>query len=1056
MIDSFNSIGISRRYVIALLISFFYCTIGANAQILKGIVVDARTHEPIIGAVVGVKTKDGVSGGASTDVDGHFSLAVKSVPTTIVASYTGYNNEEISIFELNNEEIQIELTENFNALQGVVVVGYGTQKRENLTTSVSSVNGKALTELSSNSFENALAGKASGVSITVPNGAVGQAPIVHVRGVSSITSGTQPLYVIDGVPIASDQYSSMTTNNPLATINPADIESLDVLKDASAAALYGSRAANGVVLITTKQGKKGKVQVNYQGTLSVTSAAGLYDILNATQYVAMKNLAVANRYGTDEISLTTGYESPYGNKAFNLIRDKNGKVVDTDWQDYVTRDGWSNTHTVSIGGGNDNVTYYLSANHLNQNGIQVGNNLVRNLVTANIKAKVNNWLSLGGKVTLSESNLTDYEYHNNSYYGGAGGGLFWSALNNAPNIPKFFDDGSIWNYYGQTGRGPNTTNIAMSTAASFIETGSGVKQNSQQTIYNFNADFTPIKGLIIRSQYGRNIYRIEDRAYFAPEAGMDSAAGYAANAFTKVDQYTWTNTIDYQFDIKDTHNFDFLAGVEVFEKKRNAWGAARSQQVDLDNDIFEGAFNNIASIGNKASESALFSYLFRVNYDYKSRYIFSFNFRRDGFSALSADNQWGNFGGASAAWRISDEKFFSSLKKDIDNVKFRIGWGVVGNTSISDYASKTTYGTVFNGEVAGYQRAQVADANLKWETSKKFDIGFSATLWNRVDVDFSFFNISGSNLILNTPTSPSLGIPGNSITSNVGSMVNSGIELSVSANVINRKKFTWNTSLNLTTNKNEVTSLGNAESIITTYNITEVGKSIGQLYLYRSGGVDQETGRRILYDKQGQEVLIMAEKDAIYFHRDGTPVSTSDLDRYAAGNTLPTFYGGWSNNLRYKKFDLTVDFQFSGGNKVWNGQKGRLAQYGFRNNLVDVYENHWTENNRNANYAKPIYNDNISNGNGGMPMDFLVEDGSFIRLKNITLGYNFEKLPILKSLKISTVHLYAQATNLFVLTGYSGLDPEVSASTSSLSGGLDDSYLPQQTRTFTFGINVKF
>jgi hypothetical protein len=235
-----------------------------------------------------------------------------------------------------------------------------------------------------------------------------------------------------------------------------------------------------------------------------------------------------------------------------------------------------------------------------------------------------------------------------------------------------------------------------------------------------------------------------------------------------------------------------------------------------------------------------------------------------------------------------------------------------------------------------------------------------------------------------------------------------------------------------------------------------VGKSIGQLYLYRSGGVDQETGRRILYDKQGQEVLIMAEKDAIYFHRDGTPVSTSDLDRYAAGNTLPTFYGGWSNNLRYKKFDLTVDFQFSGGNKVWNGQKGRLAQYGFRNNLVDVYENHWTENNRNANYAKPIYNDNISNGNGGMPMDFLVEDGSFIRLKNITLGYNFEKLPILKSLKISTVRLYAQATNLFVLTGYSGLDPEVSASTSSLSGGLDDSYLPQQTRTFTFGINVKF
>ncbi|MBQ8713148.1 MAG: TonB-dependent receptor [Prevotella sp.] len=1025
-----------------------------DAATLKGVVLDNRTQEPIIGAAVLVKGSAATLG-VTTNVDGRFELQVAEVPTDIEVTYVGYRKEEISVYD-TSEDLVVYLRDNSQFLSEVVVVGYGTQKRENLTTSVSSVQGRSLSELPAPSFETALAGRASGVNITVPNGSVGQAPLVHVRGVSSITSGTEPLYVVDGVPIASDQYSSMATSNPLASLNVADIESVDVLKDASAAALYGSRAANGVVLITTRQGKRGKPQVSYQGTVSATSPTKFYDILDAEQYVSLKNEAVRNRYGTDEISLTTGYTSPYGNKAFNVIYDENGAPRSTDWQKYVTKTGWSNSHTVSVGGSTDAASYYISGNYLNQEGTEIGNTFDRVHLNANVSAKVNDWLSLSGKLTLTESNLTDYDTYNNRYYEGPGIGLYWASLNDAPNIPIYFDDGSIWHYNGQTGRGPNTTNIMMATPASIYESGSRTKQNNQHTLYNLAADFTPFKGFVFRTQYGRDVARVEDNVYYAPESGMDSYKGYAANVHTKVDQYTWTNTASYAFTLKKSHNFDLLAGIEAFEKKKTAHGGERYNQVDMDNDIYEAAYNNIASIGNVVSESSLLSYLFRVNYDYKSRYIFSFNFRRDGFSALSKDNRWGNFGGGSAAWRISDERFFKPWRKYADNVKLRVGWGVVGNTKISDYASSTTYSTVYNGNVAAYERSQEADSNLKWETSKKFDVGIIATLFKDIEVELAYYNINGSDLILNTPTSPSRGVPGNTITSNVGSMYNRGFEFSVFAPIISKKNFSWTTTLNLTTNKNEVTSLGNAESIVTTYNITQVGKSIGQLYLYRSGGVDPETGRRILYDTKGQEVLIMSEKDGTYFHRDGSVVSTSDLDRYAAGNTLPTYYGGWTNTLRYRDFDLSVDFQFSGGNKIWNGQRGRLAQYGFRNNLVAVLNDHWTEDNHNATFAKPIYNDNISNGNGGLPMDFLMEDGDFLRLKNLTLGYNLEKKPLLRKLKISGIRVYAQATNLFVLTGYSGLDPEVSASTSILQSGLDDSYLSQQTRTFTFGLNVKF
>lgn len=965
-----NSLKIKRAYLLSVLL---FTALSVQAVSIRGIVVNARTQEPLTGATVGLVDGKSVVGGVTTDFDGKFVLETdKPLPVTIEVRYVGCFSSNIEIYDIS-EVITIELSENLNMLSGVVVVGYGTQNRQDLASSVSSIGGRVLEELSSSTFENALAGQAAGISLTVPNGTLGQAPIIRVRGVASITSGTQPLYVVDGIPVATDSYSGMNVSNPLACINQADIESINVLKDASAAALYGSRAANGVVLITTKLGKKGKPQVNYQGYVSVTSPTAYYDLCNAEQYVDIKNEGVYNRYGSYQLSNYDvaagdlgGYHLQGDVRAFNLLYDDNGNIVSTDWQKYVLSSGWSHNHTVSIAGDTDAVKYYLSGNWQDLHGIIISNNQSRLQINANVSSKVNKWLALGGRVTITETNLTDYDTYNNRYWEGASSGYYWSALNIPANIPAHFADGAPWSLDGRVGYGPNQANVAMDTPSVLYKSESKTAQKNRHRFYNFYADITPVKGATLRSQYGRDIASVEDRSYYAPTTGMYKYNGYAANISTDVDQYTWTNTLSYILNLQEKHRFDFLAGVEVFGKSRRSWGAKRYNQSDPGYTIYEAAYNDIGSIATSVIETSMLSYLFRANYNYLSRYILSFNFRRDGFSSLSKKNRWGNFGGLSGAWKISEETFFSRIRPIFDDVRIRAGWGIVGNTSIGAYAASSTYASAYNGVTPAYLRSQVADPNLKWESSAKLDVGISGFLFNRVNIDLGVYSIKGSNLILSVPTAPSCGVTNNSITSNVGSMYNRGVELALGADIINNKKFSWKSDFNLSFNKNKVTSLGNSESIITSYNITEVGKSIGQLYLYRSGKVDEETGRRIVYDKAGKEVLIVFQNGSTsYLHRDGTSVSTSDLDRYAAGNTLPLFYGGWSNQLRYKFFDLSVNFQFSGGNKIWNGQKGRLAQYGFRNNTTDVYFNHWTEDNRNAYYVKAVYGDNISNGNGG-------------------------------------------------------------------------------------------
>ena len=1042
-----------------LLLACLFVGIGlvtAQTQTVTGVVISEEDGQPVIGASVLVK---GTQLGTITGVDGDFTLSnVPSSAKTLRVSFVGMQTQEVAI----KPNVRVILKSDAEQLDEVVVVAYGTQKASTLTASVSSVRANALKDVPSASFDQMLQGRASGMSVTTPSAGVGQAPVVHIRGVNSITSGTSPLYVVDGVPIQSgDMAAGIGNANALADINPADILSIDVLKDAAAAALYGSRAANGVVLITTKNGNQGKVTVTYDGFVGFSNKTKFIDMMNAREYVDFKNMAVRNIYGTDLAADLGETPSQYGDKLFNLMTDSKGNIIDSQWSDAVFQNGFTQGQTVAINGGTEKVQYYVSANYNTQKGIVKGDDYRRLGGKANVTAKATNWLKLGvnANVSSSETSQTDAARNGSNF---SVGGFPRLALVNAPNIPIYNEDGTPYYEAQGIGYGPNTIFSTFSNPAALLSIGNNTNVDVTRIIASFFGEVNPVKGLVLKTQYSMDHSRIENSRFWSPLHGDGvNAGGYVFNVATKNNIWTWTNTATYDFEISK-HHFNLLAGIEATETNYSYWYGERSGLTDDKFTNFAGPFSN-ADAGGDISNNSMVSYFGRINYDYASKYILSLNYRRDGFSALSKNNRWGNFGGVSAAWRVSEETFFEPLKSVVDDFKIKGSYGVVGNTNIADYASKSFYSSYYYGSNGTYGLSQIADPNLKWESSAKYDIGFSAQLLNRISIDFDYYYTKSSDLILEVPQAPSKGIPGNVITTNAGKMENKGIELTISADIFREKDFKWNTSFNITTTKNKVLALANGvdniigwdDSQLESNNITVVGKSIGQLYLYPTGGVDKETGLRVFYSPTGERLLFDYTSDAGWNHEDGTPYE-GELNPVMCGNTLPTWYGGWNNNFEYKGFDLSIFFQFSGGNKIYNGTKATVSDMRYWNNSKDVLNNYWTPERKNATYPIPIYGDNISNGSAYSISDW-VEKGDYLRLKNVSLGYTFDTKKWAKSIGISKLRLYAQIQNLFVITGYSGMDPEVLTNTTNttLAPGTDKNTLPQ-ARTYTFGVNLSF
>ena len=944
-------------------IVFFVSTIVSLAQTVTvaGTVTEAG-GEPIVGGTVILQ---GTSSGTVTGVDGSYSISAPA-NGTLEFRYIGLETKVEPIG--GRTRINVELSNSSVSVDEVVVIGYGTQSKRTVTASVVSVSGETIKDVPNPSAESALQGRASGVSIITPSGAVGQAPVVRVRGVSSITSGTEPLYVVDGIPVQTGNAAYIGNTNALADVNPADIQSIDVLKDAAAAALYGSRAANGVVLITTKKGRQDKAQVTYGGWIGITTPSNIIDVMNAEQYVEFKNLSVANLYGSDERSLTSNYTSPHGNKAHNLWTLDGGGHVDTDWAGLLYQTGLQHNHSVAISGGSAKVQYYVSANYTNQEGMVANDHYNRLGGAANITAKATDWLKLGVNLnaTTSTTSYTDRGRKGQQY---ATANFSRMALILPPNTPAYHPETGEPYYEpnGGLGYGPNTAYTAYYNPIAMLEFGDRQRSDIGRIISSYFAEITPLEGLTLKTTLGIDYQDINDEQFNNPYNGdsyASNGAAYKSSILNKAT--TWTNTAQYSRSFGE-HNFDLLVGQELYEKSLNRWGAYRTNVLDKKFTTYQADYNNIYPYSNAIEESSLFSYLGRLNYDYRARYMLSVNFRRDGFSALSKNNRWGNFGGASAAWRVSGEDFFRPLAELFTDLKIKGSWGIVGNTNILPYAARSYYQSGYYGSGGAFYLGSIADTeNLKWESSSKLDIGFSALIKNNVQVEFDFYRNYASDLILDVPVSYSKGIPDNKITSNAGAMTNTGIELSVSAQPVKTRDFSWNTSFNITTQKNEVVKLAEGITEIigaNDYNITLPGYSIGQLYIRPTAGIDPETGRRVFVGADGTEALVFFEKGATYYSRTNPDeaYSQSKLVQEISGGTMPTYFGGWTNDFKYKNFDLSILFQYSGGNYIYNGTTATLSDMRYWNNAVEVYNNYWKAPGDNAKFAKPIYGDNVSN-----------------------------------------------------------------------------------------------
>ncbi len=1047
----------------------------AQNRTIKGRVADEKGI-PIPNASVVVK---GSVSGSTTDIGGNFTLSVPATAKTILISSLNYNTAEVSI--QGKSEVAVALSSSLESLQDVVVVGYGTQKKKDVTSAVVTIKGDKIKDIPVQSFDQALSGKAAGVNVSLPNGVLNNPAIIRIRGANSITGSTQPLIVIDGVPTFQGDFSTnISANNALATLNPGDIEDIQILKDAAATAIYGSRASNGVMLITTKKGKQGKAKVTYDVNTGWTSPFNIFEVLNAQQYISIKNEALLN---LNQANVNSSGQ-PAGAPLF-FASTINGQPVDTKWSDYIYQTGRQQNHNLSISGANESTKYYFSANYNKQEGILQTNTFERKQMRMNIEHKANSFLKLGGNFNYSRG--TTFSPSTGSIPGTpfATAGSARLAFVTAPNVSPYaadgryniigIDDPVLRNNFNQIGRNSNLTNSGFVNPV-MVRDLNIISSQIDQITANLNAEIKLYKGLYFRTQYGVNYQIGEDKTFYNAlhGDGIQTSAttddGLAFNVIGKYNISNFQNTLSYDFKVADKHNFDVLIGHEEQSVKTDRWGGSRSGLSDNFFNEFQGNFTiNNAPVGNVITENYILSYFGRLNYNFSNKYYFSANIRRDGYSAFAPDKKYGTFAGASLGYTISQEKFWqnSNLSKWFNNFKLRASYGEVGSvSSVGNFASLSTFGSSQYG--LGNPTlffSQAGNRDLQWEKSEKLDIGASfAILKNKVNIEIGYYKTNLTDLVIDVPTPPSLGIPGNTISANAASMYNKGIELAINATIIEKKDFSWNMNFNLTTQKNEVTALaqGVPEIVGTTQlertNITKVGYQLGSFFLVRTNGVDPTTGRRVFVNAAGQEVLFDFSNPTAaqrWRFRDGSVAPAIDLskDGYIAGNALPTVYGGFNNSFSYKEFDLGIDIYYSFGNSVYFGSRAGLLDQRFWNNTTDVL-NRWQKPGDVTNIPKVVFNDNISNGSA-IPMDANLYNADFVKFRSITLGYSIPK-KVAEKVKLSAARFYVQAFNPFVITNYPGADPEISVNgASGLTPGVDRNTIGQ-ARTINVGLNVTF
>lgn len=1031
-----------KKFLLSLNVAllFFSGTLLAQERTVSGTVTSAEDGTSLPGVSVVVK---GSTMGAVTDSEGFYTLDVPAQEGILVFTFIGLKTQEIEIG--NRTTVDVQMSVDVTQLSEVVVVGYGTQERRDVTGSVTSVLSRDIENLVAPSFDSQLAGRAAGVQITTPGGVIGQAPIIRIRGVNSLTSSADPLIVIDGVPVVTSDRSSIIPANPLANINPADIQSYEILKDGSATAIYGSRAANGVILITTKRGSKGRPMINYNGSIGFNEEVDRFSLLNGDEFVTIANEKRTNAGATE---LAVAGEN-------------------TDWQDYVYRKAAVQQHNVSIGGGSETTNYFFSLGFTDQESPILANDMKRYSFRANIDQTIAKRFKIGANLSYAHTEINGLNNGANSL-----SGVIYNASRMLPNVAIFDPANVAYDGFNTTpdgaalGRGNNLASADNNIPnIAFVLANNIHRNRNNRMLGNLYGELEIIEGLALRTQVGTDITLADDFRSWDPRHGDGrGAAGSAAQTFNPVYRWNWQNTLNYQRSINDVHNINVTLGTEYQKTTFYNFSASAtgfSDRFYMQENLISGSFQNQFAAGGFA-ERGFDSYFGRVNYSFRGKYLLSATLRNDGISDLHPDNRRGTFPGASIGWRVSDEGFFNSnLIKDL---KFRASYAELGNVEIGTLAYAGGYSPVLYGPNAGIAFTQVSNRDLQWETSKKFNVGMNMTI-GRVTLEADYFTTNIEDMVLDAPVAVSLGVPGNTIAQNVGSMENKGIELRIGAAVVQNANFTWSTDFNFTYIENEVTKLINP--LINTYNRTEVGRSIGELYGFQWAGVNAENGNPLYQKGDGSVAQYnLAQVPAQRGWRTYDPNNPGDVSVIAValgttdlaflGNSLPKWFGGWTNQFSYKNFDMEVFLRYSGGNYIMNETFRGLLGQGFSNNERTILER-WTEAGQNTDMPKLFSGQDANIWQTGASNSRFVEKGDFLRVQNIILGYNVPSSALQSVFNdgIKSVKIFAQVQNPIVFTSYSGLDPEMNQFNDQRQFGVDWNTAPI-IRTWSAGLNLGF
>lgn len=1041
-----------RKLLLLCLAQTFLVFAALAQKTVTGKVTD-NTGTPVANVSVQVK---GSRTGTMTDANGSYSLTVSTDAKILVFSAVDFVSTEESIG--GRALINVSLAPQEKVLQDVIVVGYGTQRKKEVTGSIASVKGADLANKPVQSFEQALGGRAAGVQVTIPSGVLNAPPVLRVRGTNSISLSSYPLIVLDGVPMFTGDFSGTSAaGNILASLNPNDIESVDIAKDAAASAIYGSRAANGVLFITTKKGKSGKARVTVDSWVGFTSVFGLPELLDAFQYTDHKNEALTNA-GVFNASTN----------AFALTNGPDGNPINTRWYDYVYRNGVQHSNTVSISGANDATNYYFSAGYTDQEGIIKRNDYKRISLTMNLDHKISKAISLGGKIQYSnEQNLA-------AVSSGSLGDAFSTAglgrvvLVTAPNISPYNNDGS-YNFNGSLigVMGNKQGQVGFNNPVIQLDQN---RNNAEinHIISSAYIQVKPLKFLTLRSVFGIDYVLVDNEQYFSPISGEGfSSNGSASSWFNKNKRWVWTNTAQFDQTFAEKHNVSFLAGIEQQKSDNLGYGLNRINVSDPAFTNIQGGWATPNTAGLGIGENYLYSEFGRVQYNYNKRYFLTANLRRDGASQLGVNSKYGTFWGVSAGWEIAQENFWSAagLDKVFSSFKLRASHGRVGNISgLGNFASLSTFGSGLYGGNATVVFNQAGNSNLGWETSTKTDIGINFGFLNdRITSEITYYKNDIDGLLLLVPQPPSAGLP-SALPDNVGTMYNKGVEFSITATPISKKDFSWNTSFNITYNKNEVTSLAkgldqilSATGGLESPSITKPGYPIGMLFVTRTNGVDPATGRRIFVNKAGQDVYFQHVAPTGQFRfafANGTQsASVSAADAVVYKNTNPKYVGGFDNTVRFKNFELNFLFTYQLGFYIYYGTQAGLRDQRFWNNETAILRK-WTKPGDITDVPKAVFGDNISNGSS-FPLDINVFKGDFVKLRSLNVGYNIPK-SIVEKAKMSSARFYVSGNNLLIFTKYPGPDPEVSSNGNGTTNQGVDRNTVANARTITIGLNLGF